>query len=114
MKARWCSTIPDVTATLRESNVPAIGMLTVRDRAKRSSDSPGPSAPSITAEEVEAIRQAAWEEGLAEGRAAGFAKGLEEGKLEGLQQGHQAGLEQGREEGLAMGRDQVEQEAGRG
>ena len=67
-------------------------------------------APSITAEELEAIRQAAWEEGMAEGREAGFAKGLEEGKLEGLQQGHLAGLEQGREEGLAMGRELVEQE----
>lgn len=70
-------------------------------------------APSITAEEVEAIRQAAWEEGMREGREAGFAKGLEEGKLEGLQQGHQAGLEQGREEGLALGLDQVEQEVAR-
>lgn len=67
-------------------------------------------APSITAEELEAIRQAAWEEGMREGREAGFAKGLEEGKLEGLQQGHQAGLEQGREEGLAMGQEQVEQQ----
>jgi len=66
--------------------------------------------PSITAEELEAIRQAAWEEGMAEGREAGFVKGLEEGKLEGLQQGHAAGLEQGREEGLAMGRDLVDQE----
>jgi len=37
-------------------------------------------APSITAEELEAIRQAAWEEGMREGREAGFAKGLEEGK----------------------------------
>jgi flagellar assembly protein FliH len=67
-------------------------------------------APSITAEELEAIRQAAWEEGMNEGREAGFAKGLEEGKLEGLQQGHQAGLEQGKEEGFAMGREQVEQQ----
>lgn len=66
--------------------------------------------PSITAEELEAIRQAAWEEGMAEGRESGYAKGMEEGKLEGLQQGHSAGLEQGREEGLAMGRELVEQE----
>lgn len=66
--------------------------------------------PSITAEELEAIRQAAWDEGMAEGQAAGFAKGLEEGKLEGLQQGHAAGLEQGKEEGLAMGRELVDQQ----
>ena len=61
-------------------------------------EQPEEPAPSTTAEEVEAIRQAAWEEGMRDGREAGFAKGLEEGKLEGLQQGHQAGLEQGREE----------------
>lgn len=66
--------------------------------------------PSITAEELEAIRQAAWDEGIAEGQATGFAKGLEEGKLEGLQQGHQAGLEQGKEEGLALAREQVDQQ----
>lgn len=65
--------------------------------------------PSITAEELEAIRQAA-RRGMAEGRESGYAKGMEEGKLEGLQQGHSAGLEQGREEGLAMGRELVEQE----
>ncbi|WP_412840664.1 FliH/SctL family protein, partial [Aeromonas dhakensis] len=52
----------------------------------------------------------AWEEGMAEGREAGYAKGLEEGKLEGLQQGHAAGLEQGKEEGLALGRELVEQQ----
>ncbi|ENY71232.1 flagellar assembly protein FliH [Aeromonas diversa CDC 2478-85] len=66
-------------------------------------------APTLTAEELEAIRQAAWEEGMSEGREAGFAQGLEEGKLEGLQKGHEAGFSQGREEGLAMGREVVEQ-----
>ena len=34
-------------------------------------EQPEEPTPSITAEEVEAIRQAAWEEGLAEGREAG-------------------------------------------
>lgn len=66
-------------------------------------------APTLTAEELEAIRQAAWEEGMSEGREAGFAQGLEEGKLEGLQKGHEAGFAQGREEGLAMGREVIEQ-----
>jgi flagellar assembly protein FliH len=41
-------------------------------------EQPEEPAPSITAEEVEAIRQAAWEEGMRDGREAGFAKGLEE------------------------------------
>ena len=59
-------------------------------------EQPEEPPPSITAEEVEAIRQAAWEEGCAMGARPVLPRGLEEGKLEGLQQGHQAGLEQGR------------------
>lgn len=47
----------------------------------------------LTAEELEAIREAAREEGLAEGR------------MEGLRQGHAEGFAQGREEGLAAGRE---------
>lgn len=93
----------------------ALGLSPDWYRQEQEAEAPAPEpeeepTPSITAEELEAIRQAAWEEGMADGREAGFAKGLEEGKLEGLQQGHQAGLEQGREEGLAMGREQVEQQ----
>ncbi|WP_167386643.1 flagellar assembly protein FliH [Aeromonas cavernicola] len=66
--------------------------------------------PSITAEELDAIRQAAWEEGVAEGHAVGFVQGLEEGKLEGLQQGHSTGLEQGKEQGLALGRELIDEQ----
>ncbi|MGY3902176.1 flagellar assembly protein FliH [Aeromonas lusitana] len=96
-----------------ESNALGLGPNWYRQEQEVEAQIEEPEAeptPSITAEELEAIRQAAWEEGMAEGREAGFAKGLEEGKLEGLQQGHQAGLEQGREEGLALGREQVEQQ----
>ena len=47
--ARWCRTIPPVTATLRESNPSAMGMRTVRQRARSAAGSPGPSAPRMTA-----------------------------------------------------------------
>lgn len=65
----------------------------------------------LTLEEIEAVRQAAYDDGFAEGREAGEAKGLEEGKLLGLQQGHEAGFEQGKEEGLALGRELIESQA---
>lgn len=65
----------------------------------------------LTLEEIEAVRQAAYEDGFAEGREAGLAKGLDEGKLLGLQQGHEAGFEQGKEEGLALGRELIESQA---
>jgi flagellar assembly protein FliH len=100
-----------------ESEIETNALGLPQDWYRQSEQQPEPEpdpepAPSITAEELEAIRQAAWEEGMAEGQAAGFAKGLEEGKLEGLKQGHDAGLSQGKEEGLALGRELVEQEQG--
>ena len=46
-----------------------------------------------TAEEIEEIRQAAYQEGL------------EAGRVEGLKQGYEEGLEQGKSEGLELGRE---------
>ena len=53
----------------------------------------------LTAEEIEQIRQNAYEEGFAQGKSEGFAKGEEEG----LEQGHEKGLEQGHQEGYQAG-----------
>lgn len=60
----------------------------------------------LTAEEIEQIRQDAYEEGFAQGKADGFAKGEEEG----LQQGHEKGLEQGQQDGYQAGLGQGQQE----
>lgn len=51
-----------------------------------------------TAEEIDAIRQAAREEGLAEGKAEGYKEGLEQGKTEGHAEGLEAGQQQGQEQ----------------
>ena len=59
-----------------------------------------------TAEEIEAIRQAAYEEGFQEGKQAGF----EEGKAQGFEQGHAEGLAQGHSEGMAQGLEEGQQE----
>ncbi|MBL1378386.1 flagellar assembly protein FliH [Zobellella iuensis] len=64
----------------------------------------------LTAEALEAIRQAAFEEGYEEGKQQGFEAGREEGRLQGLQQGYEAGLQQGQEQGLAEGRARVEEQ----
>ena len=53
----------------------------------------------LTADEIEDIRQAAFEEGFNQGKEEGFAKGFDEGKTGG----HQAGLTSGHEEGVAQG-----------
>jgi len=64
---------------------------------------PGYSLPTI--EEIEAIREAArqegYAEGVAEGREAGHAEGLEAGRAEGQAAGYDDGLAQGREEAAA-------------
>lgn len=57
-----------------------------------------------TADEIEAIRQQAYDEGKQEGYQAGLA----EGKQEGLPLGKQEGFEQGLEQGLAEGQALIE------
>lgn len=60
----------------------------------------------LTAEEIEQIRQDAYDEGFAQGKQDGFAKGEEEG----LQQGHEQGLQQGHQEGYQTGLTQGQNE----
>ncbi|MEW6983234.1 flagellar assembly protein FliH [Colwelliaceae bacterium 6471] len=56
----------------------------------------------LTAEEIESIRQAAFEEGFNQGKEDGFAKGYDEGKASG----HEEGLKLGHQEGYAAGMDE--------
>lgn len=53
----------------------------------------------LTAADLEAIRQAAHEEGYREGREAGFREGQAEGREAGHKEGLEAGLAEGREQG---------------
>ncbi len=61
----------------------------------------------LTLDDIEEIRQSAYEDGFKEGREAGMEKGLEEGKKQGLEEGQKEGLEQGLEQGLTQGEEQV-------
>ena len=67
----------------------------------------------LTAADIEAIRQSAWEEGLEEGRQAGREEGRKQGLDEGREQGHREGLEtgerEGREQAAAETRAQVDE-----
>lgn len=62
----------------------------------------------LTIEDIESIRQAAYEEGLTEGRKHGFEQGIIEGKEQGREQGHSEGLQQGIQEGLEQGQSQID------
>ncbi|PCH97346.1 MAG: flagellar assembly protein FliH [Gammaproteobacteria bacterium] len=58
----------------------------------------------LTAEEIEAIRQAAHDEGFSQGKEEGTAKGYEEGKVQGIEEGTDQGITAGTEQGLAQGK----------
>nr|WP_136249960.1 flagellar assembly protein FliH [Ningiella ruwaisensis] len=61
----------------------------------------------LTAQDIEEIRQSAYQEGLSAGHEEGFAKGHEEGLIAGKEEG----LALGKEEGLAQGKQAAEDAA---
>ncbi len=65
--------------------------------------------PPLTLEEIEAIRQAAYDDGFAEGKEAGYQAGFEEGRIKGEEEGHAEGLEKGRNDGMEVGRSWIEE-----
>jgi len=60
----------------------------------------------LTAEDIEHIRQAAFDEGFAHGKEEGFSKGYEEGR----EQGNADGLTHGQAEGKKLGLEQAAEE----
>ncbi|CAG8998385.1 MAG: hypothetical protein CENE_00331 [Candidatus Celerinatantimonas neptuna] len=67
-----------------------------------------PELKPLTIDDIEKIRQAAYEEGFAEGREAGYQKGLSQGHEEGSTKGREEGVQQGLKEGLEQGQSQIE------
>jgi flagellar assembly protein FliH len=65
----------------------------------------------LTLEEVEQIRQDAYQEGLMSGKEAGFNQGYEKGKEKGIADGQQEGHQQGLEQGLEAAKAQIEEQA---
>lgn len=72
------------------------------EEAKRKEE----ETPTITLEELEAIRNAArnegYTEGLNKGHEEGYQKGVEQGKVDGYAQGLQEGKEAGYQDGLSL------------
>ncbi|NLS13229.1 flagellar assembly protein FliH [Vibrio sp. SM6] len=62
---------------------------------------------TLTEEQIEIIKQGAYQEGLLLGQEAGFTQGYEKGKAEGLEAGHGEGRDNGYQEGLAAGQSEV-------
>ena len=71
---------------------------------------PEPEIVLPTAEEVEAIRQAAYTEGLETGKTNGYEQGHQQGVEEGFAEGKEKGFSEGHEEGLATGTEEIQQQ----
>lgn len=74
----------------------------------------GPSAREedikpLTAADIEAIRQSAWEEGRTEGFTQGYEDGLRQGRQQGEKDGYDAGQARGEEAGRAAAEKATEQ-----
>lgn len=99
---------PDVTEVKKAAVVGKTNFMgmSIEDMYKKQALAAEPEEEEVqplTAEEIEQIRQDAYQEGFeqgkTEGKEAGHAEGLEQGHAEGLEKGHQEGIEAGREEG---------------
>ena len=63
----------------------------------------------LTAQDIEAIRQSAYEEGLASGKEEGYEAGFTEGKETGFEAGMSEGKEQGLAQGMQSGQQQIDE-----
>lgn len=66
----------------------------------------------LTADEIEQIRQAAYEEGVAQGKEEGFSQGYQDGRLQGLQDGTAQGLAEGKKQALAAVQPEIDAKLG--
>jgi len=95
-----------------ELNTNALGMKHDWYEGKQSHDLAEEIEPQpMTAEELDEIRQAAYDDGYNEGKEQGYQDGLANGMAEGLSQGEIDGHAQGLAQGLADGQHQVAEKA---
>ncbi|PSW63200.1 flagellar assembly protein FliH [Photobacterium kishitanii] len=66
--------------------------------------------PPLTAAELEAMQQSAYDEGVDQGRQAGHSEGFSQGHAEGITTGHAEGLAQGLQQGLEQAQAQIDQQ----
>ncbi|WNO61795.1 flagellar assembly protein FliH [Rheinheimera sp. MMS21-TC3] len=99
---------PDLTAELaaKQPRTNALNMANANRKPVAMTEQAEQSIKPLTAADIEEMRQAAYDEGLAEGKEDGFSKGYAEGR----EQGYQDGMAQGQAEGKKVGLAEAELE----
>ncbi|MCH8537137.1 MAG: flagellar assembly protein FliH [Alkalimonas sp.] len=104
---------PDMTSDMRKSErtnalnktLPEKGVAEVPEEDDEDLD-----VKPLTAEDMEQLRQQAYEAGFSEGKEDGFAKGYEEGRQQGQEDGTKQGLAEGKKLGLEESQQLIEQQ----
>lgn len=103
--------VPDVQLTTVEGEGQTNAMGKSRNwRYEPPEETEAIDVAPLTAEEIEEIRQAAFDEGFNQGKEDGFTKGYSEGKDSGHQDGLKTGHEEGINNGLAEGKETIDQQ----
>ena len=68
-----------------------------------------PEFPTLTIEELEQIRQDAYDEGIKQGHEQGYIEGFDKGVSEGKEAGYKEGVEIGKEKGLEEAQPLIEE-----
>ncbi|GEK10309.1 flagellar assembly protein FliH [Pseudoalteromonas sp. McH1-7] len=68
-----------------------------------------PEFPTLTLEELEQIRQDAYDEGIKQGHEQGYIEGFEKGVSEGKEAGYKEGVEIGKEKGIEEAQPIIEE-----
>lgn len=107
---------PDVTADKKQelegkTNFLGVPLNELYSSKKQTAIHEEEVVPQLTAEEIEKIRQDAYEEGFLQGKEAGYEAGFEEGKVAGIEEGKTIGHAEGVETGLAEGQAIIQQQS---
>jgi len=101
--------IPNINNTLTEKEAKKTNALGLKNpwRYKAAEETDIVEVAPLTAEEIEEIRQAAFNEGFNQGKEDGFTKGYEDGQAKGLQEGIVTGHKEGVITGLDEGKETI-------
>ena len=103
--------LPDIDQMVDENQTNAIGLHPSQLHRAPSQETEIEDPTPLTADDIEAIRQAAFEEGFNQGKEEGFSAGYNEGKELGHQEGIATGHEEGLQKGLEEGKTEVDQQS---
>ncbi len=94
---------PDLTAEARSQETRTNALNMYLPEARQTHAEPADEelvVKPLTADDIEQMRQAAYDEGIAQGKEDGFAKGYSEGREQGQQDGFKQGQAEGKKQGL--------------